>query len=549
VLFVAFGSLLAAALPIVVAAAALGLGVAAVMLLSNVMSIPTESVTIGVLLGLGVGIDYALFIVSRFRTALRAGRSVPEAVVESVDSSGRAVVFAGSTVIVSILGLVLIGLSFLTGIGVAVAVTVLFTVVAAVTLLPAVLAIVGVRVLSRKVRREIAAPASQSPVEASERSSWWVRLVTRRPVAAVAVGGLAMLALSVPVADLRLGTADQGSDPRGSVTRVGYDLLAEGFGPGVNGPLLVAAATPDEPAREAARRLSQDLGVLDGVASVTPAQTSADGSAALIQVLPTTAPQAEETERLIDRIRADVVRSAEARTPGLDVHVGGPTAMFDDFATTVTDALPLFFVAIIGLSFLLLVLAFRSLLVPALGAVMNVLGAAAAFGVMVAMFQWGWGAELVDVDKAGPIEPFIPVIAFAILFGLSMDYQVFLVSRVHEEWVATRDNRRAVTVGLQQTRPVITAAALIMVFVFSAFVAGDSRIIKLVGSGLAIGVALDAFVLRQTLAPGALLLGGRANWWLPRWLDRLVPHVSVEGSAEDPGAQAKVGSARSTAPA
>jgi RND superfamily putative drug exporter len=407
VLYMAFGSLLAATLPIMVAAAALGVGVAMVMLLSNAMSVPTASVTIGVLLGLGVGIDYALFLVSRYRTALRAGRSVQEAVVESVDSSGRAVVFAGSTVVVSLLGLVLIGLSFLTGIGIAVAVTVLFTIVAAVTLLPAVLAIVGTRVLSRSARRGIAAPAHDAAGGGGEPQAWWVRLLARRPMAAVAVGAAAMLALSVPVEDLRLGTADQGSDPSGSVSRVGYDLLADGFGPGVNGPLLVTAATPDEPARQAADRLSEELRGLDGVASVSPAQASPDRAAALIQVVPTTVPQDEATESLIERIREDVAAPAEAQTPSLSVHVGGSTAMFDDFATTVTDALPMFFAAIIGLSFLLLVLAFRSLLVPALGAVMNALGVAAAFGVMVAIFQWGWGAELLNVDKEGPIEPFI----------------------------------------------------------------------------------------------------------------------------------------------
>jgi RND superfamily putative drug exporter len=462
-------------------------------------------------------------------------------VVEAVDTAGRAVLFAGGTVVISVLGLVVVGLEFTTGLGVATALVVAFTMLAAVTLLPALLAILGSRVLSRRHRRQLragtggTAPAHGSSSPRAGRSG---TLLRRRPALLAALGAAVMLVLAGPVGALRLGTADQGNDAAGSLPRTGYDLLTGGFGAGVNGPLLVVADTPDGDARAALPALTRTLQDIPGVQAVTAARPSPDGAAAVIQVQPTTSPQDEATVELIGDIRDRVVPAAEREHPGLQVHVGGATAGFADFADVVTGALPRFFAAIIALSFLLLVLAFRSLLIPAMGAVMNVLGAAAAFGVMVAVFQWGWGAEVLGVGKEGPIEPFIPVLAFAILFGLSMDYQVFLVSRVHEEWLATRDNGRAVAVGLSQTRPVITSAALIMIFVFASFAMGDARILKLVGTGLAVGVLLDAFVLRQTLVPGLMYLAGRANWWLPSWLDRHLPHLSVEGPPRPPAERA-----------
>ncbi|MGL5810142.1 MAG: MMPL family transporter [Nocardioides sp.] len=522
VLFFAFGSLVATSMPLVSAAGALGAGLAVVNLLSNWFDLPTAVPTIGLLLGLGVGIDYALFLVNRYRRALRSGTPVGEAVVEAVNTSGRAVIFAGTTVVISLLGLLLVGLDFLTGVGIGVAIVVSFTMFAAITLLPALLAILGTRVLSRRDRHDLAAGKLLATDQAHDNPTRWVQLVRKHPAVMTAIGTVGMVVLTIPVADLWLGVADQGSDPDESVTRVGYDLLAEGFGPGVNGPLLVVARTPDSETRQAFEDLRGRVADLKGVASASPVQKSTDGDASLIQVTPTTDPQSKATEDLIDTIR-------DQRTPALDVHVGGSTATFDDFAGLVADALPLFFSAVIGLSFVLLVLAFRSLLVPALGAVMNLLGAGAALGLLVAVFQWGWGADLLGVGREGPIEPFIPVMAFAVLFGLSMDYQVFLVSRIHEEWARTGDNRRAVVVGLTETRPVITAAAVIMVFVFGSFITGDSRTIKLIGFGLATGVLLDAFVLRQTVVPGSLLLGGRSNWYLPAWLGRILPDLSVEG--------------------
>ncbi|MGL5862155.1 MAG: MMPL family transporter [Phycicoccus sp.] len=549
VLFVSFGSLVAMAMPLLSAAGALGSSVAIVGLLSNALDLPTAVPTIGVLLGLGVGIDYALFLVSRFRRSLRAGTDVAEAVVEAVNSSGRAVIFAGITVVISLLGLLLVGLDFLDGVGIGVAIVVLFTVFAAVTLLPAMLSVLGHRVLSRKHRRELAEGRLLDLEHANDNPTRWVRFLRDKPVVATVVGAATMVVLAVPVGDLRLGVADQGSNPDGSVTRVGYDLLADGFGPGVNGPLLLVAQTRDEEAREAVQQLRTDLVGTDGVASVGPVQPNQAGDTALLRVVPTTNPQDEQTVDLIETIRDDIVPERESAASGLTVDVGGSTATFKDFSDLVTDALPVFFAAVILLSVVLLMIAFRSLLIPLLGGLMNLLGAAAALGVVVAVFQWGWGSDLLGVGREGPIEPFIPVMAFAILFGLSMDYQVFLVSRVHEEWLRTRDNRRAVIIGLNETRPVITAAALIMVFVFGSFVSGDSRTIKLIGFGLAIGVFLDAYVLRQTVVPGSMLLAGKANWYLPAWLDRILPNLSVEGPHQPATAGAPLEAARHGRPA
>ncbi|MGL5818315.1 MAG: MMPL family transporter, partial [Phycicoccus sp.] len=549
VLYISFGSLVAASMPLLSAIGALGSGVAVVGLLSNALDLPTAVPTIGVLLGLGVGIDYALFLVSRFRRSLRAGSAVDDAVVDAVDSSGRAVIFAGITVVISLLGLLLVGLDFLDGVGIGVAIVVLSTVFAAVTLLPAMLSVLGHRVLSGKHRRELAEGSLLDLEHANDNPTRWVRFLRDKPVVATVVGAAAMVALALPVGDLRLGVADQGSNPDGSVTRVGYDLLADGFGPGVNGPLLLVAQTRDDDARAAVEQLRTDLVGTEGVASVGPVQANQAGDTALLRVVPTTNPQDEQTVDLIETIRDDIVPDRESAAPGLTVDVGGSTATFKDFSDLVTDALPLFLAAVILLSVVLLMVAFRSLLIPLLGGVMNLLGAAAALGVVIAVFQWGWGSDLLGVGREGPIEPFIPVMAFAILFGLSMDYQVFLVSRVHEEWLRTKDNRRAVIVGLNETRPVITAAALIMVFVFGSFVTGDSRTIKLIGFGLAVGVFLDAYVLRQTVVPGSMLLAGKANWYLPAWLDRILPNVSVEGPHQPATAGAPLEAARHGRPA
>lgn len=556
VLFIAFRSVVAMVLPIASAAAALGVATGLVRLGSNLVTISDVAPVLGVLLGLGVGIDYALLILNRHRTNLRAGMRLRESVATAMDTSGRAVVFAGVTVVIALGGLLVTGIEFLYGMALSAAVSVAFTVLAAGTLLPALLRIAGRRILSPADRRALAA-GQLKRAPAGPGFTRWANLVARRPVALVLVAVAVLGIIAYPMLDLRLGTADQGNDPAGTTTRQAYDTLAEAFGPGVNGPLLIAvdlsndpipapAGRPDEgTAREPAAAAGRDPGrqaqvpaqlaglIADleddpAVAGVSTPMANADGTAALLRVIPTTSPQDQATSDLIDRVRTDIAPAVEA-AHGIQVHLGGPTATFDDFAERIQDALPAFISLVIGLSMLLLVLAFRSLVIPLVGALLNLLSAAAAFGIVVAVFQWGWGAELIGLGKAGPIEPFLPVVLFALLFGLSMDYQVFLVSRMHEEWVRTGDNATAVRTGHAATGKVIVVAASIMVFVFGAFVLGDARTIKLMGLGMAAAVLLDAFVIRLLIVPALMQRLGRANWWLPGWLDRVLPHLSIEG--------------------
>ena len=552
VLLLAFRSAVAMVLPIASAAAALGVAVGVIRLASHAMTVSDVAPVLGVLLGLGVGIDYALFIVNRHRVNLRAGATVRDSVALALDTSGRAVAFAGVTVVIALAGLFVTGIEFLYGMAMAAGVAVIFTVLAAGTLLPALLKFAGLRVLSRADRRALAEGRIHDE-PAGRGFAGWAGVVARRPVTLVLVGVAVLGIIALPAADLRLGTADQGNNPLGTTTRQAYDTLAEAFGPGVNGPLVVAvdlsanpipvpAGQADQAAPAASGAAPQippqlhdllaGLRMDPGVASVTGPVPNADGTAALIRVIPTTSPQDQATSDLIHRVRTDLVPAAEASS-GITVHVGGPTATFDEFAERVQDAIPEFITLVIGLSMLLLVLAFRSLLVPLVGALLNLLSAAAAFGVVVAVFQWGWGAELIGLGRSGPIEPFLPVILFALLFGLSMDYQVFLVSRMHEEWIRTRDNRTAVRVGHAATGKVIVVAASIMVFVFGAFVGGDARTIKLMGLGMAAAVLLDAFVIRMLIVPALMHRLGRANWWLPAWLDRILPHLSIEGPAAE----------------
>lgn len=586
VLFVAFRSAVAMVLPIVSAAAALGVAVGLVRLGSNVATISDVAPVLGILLGLGVGIDYALFILNRHRTNLRTGTGLHDSVATALDTSGRAVVFAGVTVVIALAGLLVTGIEFLYGLAGAAALSVMLTVLAAGTLLPALLRLAGYRVLSRADRRALEAGLVEHR-PAGRGFTRWANLVARRPATLVLVAVAVLGVIAYPASDLRLGTADQGNDPVGTTTRQAYDTLAGAFGPGVNGPLVVAVdlganplpPRPDAPADVAAapadgqvspvegqappsdgqvpseraadqvppagagqvgRQVPPQLaGLMDGlradpgIATVSGPMPSADGTAALIRVIPTTSPQDQATSDLIDRVRTDLAPVAEG-TYGIEVHVGGPTATFDEFAERVQDAIPLFISLVVGLSMLLLVLAFRSVLVPLVGALLNLLSAAAAFGVVVAVFQWGWGAELIGLGRTGPIEPFLPVILFALLFGLSMDYQVFLVSRMHEEWVRTGDNATAVRVGHAATGKVIVVAASIMVFVFGAFVLGDARTIKLMGLGMAAAVLLDAFLIRMLVVPALMQRLGRANWWLPGWLDRVLPHLGVEGPSVVP---------------
>ena len=523
VLFIAFGSLLAMLLPIVTAIAGVGGGLMAIAPLTHAINVVDFAPILGALIGLGVGIDYALFIVTRHRRGLQSGLTPEQAAVKAIDTSGRAVLFAGSTVCIALLGILVLGVSFLNGLAVASALTVVFTVLAAVTLLPALLGVFGMRVLSRRQRRQL---ASGAPAPGAA-GMWarWASTVERRPAILAVAAAAVMLVLAIPVLSLRLGSSDQGNDPSSTTTRQAYDLLADGFGPGFNGPLLLVAQTRSPADVAALRTLEAGLPKVADVTSVR--QIAATTGTEVIQVTPGTSPEAKATSDLISTLRNDTIPAAERGTT-LRVYIGGVTATFADFATVVDAKLPWFILTIVGLSFLLLVVAFRSLLIPGTAAVMNLLAAAASFGVLTAFFQWGWGTGAFGLGKAGPVEAFLPVVTLAILFGLSMDYQVFLVSRMNEEWVHGRRNSDAVRTGQVETARVITAAATIMICVFLTFSFLGSRDVAEFGIGLAAAVALDAFILRTVLVPAAMHLFGNANWWLPSWLDRRLPHLAIE---------------------
>ncbi len=530
ILFIAFGSLLGMLVPLLVAIAGLGAGLMAIGLLSHAITLGTISPTLAALIGLGVGIDYALFIVTRYRTGLQAGMTPEDAATRALDTSGRAVLFAGGTVVIALLGLLVLRVSFLSGMGIGAAVTVLFTVVAAITLLPAVFGVLGMRLLNKKQRRALAA---DGPSIASATGFWarWAERVAHHKAVMSVVAIAIIVVLSIPALSLRLGSSDAGNDPKGTTTRQAFDLLAQGFGPGFNGPLVLVAQVGSATDATALNSLVATVRETHGVAAVEAAPATATTKLGIVEVVPTTAPQDAATSDLISTLRKDVVPQAEQGST-LKVYVGGSTAIYNDFANVLTSKLPLFLGVIILLGCLLLLVAFRSIVVPLTAAVMNLLASAASFGVVVAVFQFGWGSSALGVGSAGPVEAFLPVIMLAILFGLSMDYEVFLVSRMHEEWTHTRDNRRSVVVGQAETGRVVTAAALIMICVFVAFVFGGQRVIAEFGIGLASAVAIDAFVLRTVLVPALMHLFGEANWWLPGWLDRILPHLSVEGHAD-----------------
>ncbi|MCX4964981.1 MMPL family transporter [Streptomyces sp. NBC_00654] len=526
VLFLAFGSLAASMLPLATALVSVGTAYAGIVLLGHVMTVADFAPMLGMLIGLGVGIDYALFIVTRHRQGLKRGMTVAEAARNAVTTTGRAVVFAGATVCIALLGMLILRLGFLNGVAIAASLTVVLTVAASVTLLPALLSFIGMRALSRRERRQLAerGPQPELPTGFAAR---WSAFVERHPKLLGAAAAVIMLVLALPTTALHLGTSDQGSNPATSTTRQAYDLLADGFGPGVNGPLTIAARLDGADDRLALDGLPAVLRATEGVASVGPVVHNNAGDTAFLTVVPTSAPQSKRTSELVDRIRADVLPPVSDGT-SLRAHVGGVTASYDDFAEVVIGKLPLFVGVVVALGCLLLLLAFRSIGIPLKAAVMNVAAVASSFGVVVAVFQWGWGSELLGLGSAGPIEPFLPVIMVSVLFGLSMDYQVFLVGRMYEEWLETGDNRRAVRVGLAETGRVINSAAVIMISVFLAFVLSGDRVISMFGIALAVAVALDAFVLRTLLVPALMHLLGGANWWLPRRLDRWLPRISIE---------------------
>lgn len=524
ILFISFGSFFAMLLPLGVALISLATATGIVTLLTHAVGIASFAPILGSLIGLGVGIDYALFIVSRYRREIARGVDPEDAAAISIDTSGRAVLFAGATVCIALLGLFVLRLSFLNGVAIAATSTVLVTMVASLTLLPALFGVMKRRVHSRRSRRSI----DSGDAKDHEQSSWarWSRTVAKTPKSFSLVAIALIVVLSIPFFSLHLGSSDQGNNPKGTTTRAAYDLLASGFGPGTNGPLQVIAEIKSPADTQALQAVAAVLGSTPGIAAVSPVITSPDGSVGLLQVIPSTGPQDVKTSNLIKSLRNTVIPKALAgrSTP---IYVGGTTAIFDDFASVIAGKLPLFIGVIILLGCLLLLLAFRSLVIPLTAGVMNLFAAGASFGIVVAMFQWGWGQKLLNIGS-GPVEAFLPVIMLAILFGLSMDYQVFLVSRMHEEWLHSKENGRAVVVGQSETGRIITSAALIMITVFASFVFGGEKVIKEFGVGLASAVFIDAFVLRTVLVPALMHLFGSTNWWIPRWLDKSLPHLSVE---------------------
>ncbi|MFI0714201.1 MMPL family transporter [Streptomyces inhibens] len=543
VLFLAFGSLAATFLPIITALAAVGTASAGITLLSHAMTVADFAPMLGMLIGLGVGIDYALFIVTRHRKGLREGLTVDEAATRAVTVSGRAVVFAGATVCIALLGMLILRLSFLNGVALAASLTVVLTVAASITLLPALLGLIGMRALGRRERRQLAehGPRRERPTGIAAR---WSGFVERHPKLLGMAAAAVMTVLALPTFGLHLGTSDQGNNPATSTSRKAYDLLAGGgagaghgggFGPGFNGPLTLVGTLDGAKDRLAFDELPDRLRHTPGVAQVSGPEFNGSRGTGVITVVPTSSPQSRQTSDLVARLRTDVLPAAEGQTT-MQVRVGGVTASYDDFASVIVGKLPLFIGVVIAFGSLLLLLAFRSIGIPLKAALMNVTAVASSFGIVTAIFQWGWGSELLGLGSAGPIEPFLPVIMVSVLFGLSMDYQVFLVSRMYEEWQLTRDNCRAVRVGLAETSRVINSAAVIMIAVFAAFILSGDRTIAMFGIGLASAVALDAFVLRTLLVPALMHMLGGANWWLPSWLDRRLPRISIEPPPEPDGA-------------
>ncbi|MBT0993435.1 MMPL family transporter [Cellulomonas sp. DKR-3] len=519
ILLLAFGSFVAALLPVGMAVLGLAVGIGGMTLLASVMTVPSYAPVLGAMVGLGVGIDYALFVVTRHRENLARLVPADESIARALATAGRPVVFAGGIVVVSILGLAVAGVPFMTAGGIAISLVVLVMVVASATLLPALLAVAGRRVVGRRRL------ATTSP-----RWERWTRHVTRHPgIYAVGVS-LVLLALAAPVVGLRVGIPDDGALPPSRTERQAYDLVAEGFGPGRNGPLVVAVELAGDPA--AASAVAAAVAADPGVAGVE--EPVVRGDLATIVAYATTGPQEEATADTIARLRADVFPAALADSAAV-AHVGGQTANFADVGQRVNDRLPVFVGAVLAMSFLLLMLVFRSVLVPLKAVLLNLLSIGAAYGVMVMVFQWGWGADLIGLEATVPIVSFIPMFMFALLFGLSMDYEVFLLSRVRESYAETGSNDEAVVRGIARTGRVITSAAAIMVCVFLAFVLGEDAATKMFGVGLATAILVDATLVRLVLVPATMKLLGTANWWLPAWLDRVLPHVDV-GHDPEPAA-------------
>jgi putative drug exporter of the RND superfamily len=529
VLVLVLGSLTAMALPLVAAFAAIAAAMGLVYAATGAFSIADFAPTLAVMIALGVGIDYALLVINRFRGERAAGSDVREATLTAMDTAGRSVLFAGTTVVIALLGMLLLGVSFLNGPAIASAAAVALTMLSSLTLLPALLGFFGRRV---KVPAAVAEAAGGVRPRGFAR---WAQIVERHPGAFAAGALVVLLLVAFPVTGIRLGSGDAGNDSPSKTTRKAYDLLSQGFGPGFNGPLLVVAEVEQGDGGTAQlARLRTALSKADGVAAVSEPALNEQGDAATLTVIPASKPQDAATKDLLSTLRDEVVPSVTKAAPGLAaVSIGGATASTVDFGDVLASKLPLFIGVVIGLSLLLLALVFRSLVIPAKAAVLNLLSIGAALGVITFIFQDGHLASLIGVETTGPIEPFLPVMLFAIIFGLSMDYEVFLVTRMHEEWEHTKDPHYAVRHGLALTGKVVMAAAIIMISVFGSFVLGDDRTIKLFGIGLASAVLFDAFVIRLVLVPALMHLFGKASWWMPAALERRLPRLSIEGPPEE----------------
>ena len=527
ILLVAFGSLIAMGLPIGMALFGLALGVSSMPLVTYLIEIPSWAPQIASMVGLGVGIDYALFLVTRHREFLARGLPVDESVGRAVATAGQAVIFAGGTVVIAILGLAFAGVPFMTAAGVATSIVVLIMVVASVTLLPAFLGLSGHWINRLGIHRKGHSVAT----ETSEGWLRWGSHVSRNAWAYTIGVTTLLLALTAPVFALQLGFPDDGTLPATRTERRAYDLVAEGFGAGTNGPLVIAIDMADDPSVVAP--LADAIAADPGIAAVAPPEVNAEAGVATVVAFATTAPQDDATRTTVDRLRTEVFPTILDRSPAR-AHVGGQTATFSDIGDRVTSRLPLFISAVIAMSFVLLMLVFRSILVPLKAALLNLLSIGAAYGVLVMVFQWGWGKELIGLESTVPIVSFIPMFMFAILFSLSMDYEVFLLSRVREEFLATGDNDRSVIHGIASTARVITSAALIMISVFLGFVLGSDPTTKMFGLGLATAIFVDATIVRMVLVPASMKLMGDANWWLPTWLDRILPTIDIEGETKLP---------------
>ncbi len=534
ILLIAFGSVVSMGVPMVTALFALGSSLLLLAIVTRFMAMSTFTPAFVGMIGIGVGIDYALFVVTRFREELARGGGVEEAVGAAVDTAGRAVIFAGVAVVIALVSLFAVGIPFIAAIGVAGGIVVAMSVLIALVLLPALLGLIGTHI----GRWRVGMPAPRM-----DGFGVWYRFaqtVQRHPLIWTLLAAGLLLLLAAPALDMRLGSADAGNNPTSFRSRRAYDLLSEGFGPGFNGPLVVAIDAPRGLDIAALGRLREAVAGTEGVALAGPALPGPAGDAAVMTVIAETSPQDERTGQLIEKLRSEVLPAALAGT-GMRAFVGGQTALFDDISERIVSRLPLFFGLVIGLSFVLLMVVFRSFAVPLKAALMNLLAIGSAYGVLVAIFQWGWFGELLGVGREGPIESFAPMMLFAILFGLSMDYEVFLLSRIRENYMRGASNREAVALGVGQTARVITAAAAIMVAVFMSFALAEGRVIKQFGLGLATAIFVDATIVRLILVPAVMGLLGDANWWFPGWLDRLLPRVQVGGERveeERPGVTA-----------